>query len=339
VHGIYSFCVRRAGQIWLLLQSAACALTCYCSAFVASQEKHFGVGHVLAVDGQAADVVTIILDGECQLVKKGHTSRHSSSCVNTEFTSGFKTRLDVCQVGLIGARSLVGDISVLLSVPEPATVICSTAVHALQCRASVFLDQLQLPGQQCVALYTKYCLHAKLKLDWLQARGSDVDDLLGFQNLSLLINTEQDAVLECGPTAAANTGTDKAGVVQSTAATCSKLPGAHRRSSPTSVLLPDEDDSVKLLVASPTELAMARRALRNAPSLSTMSKTSIAWQKDASSAQPMCTQSRQHDAFLEPFPTLTRRRSLHAVSQPVVRHTQAVGYTIQYGHSAEAQWH
>jgi CRP-like cAMP-binding protein len=298
---------------------------------------------VLAVDGQPADVVTIILKGECQLIK-GNTPAQSTARVNTEFTSGFKTSLDVCKVGVIGARSLVGDISVLLNVPEPVTVVCSTAVHALQCRATVFLDQLQLPGQQCVALYTKYCTHAKLKLAWLQARGTDIDDLLEIQNLSLLINTENDAEHSSRPSAA-DAVTDKAGTVQTTAATCTKQLGINRQvslASISTVLLPqtvDDDSTTQMLAASPAEMLIARKALSNAPSLSTISKTSIAWQKDVNSTTtsstssrqlPVSTSSKQHSTFLEPFPTVTRRRSLHAVSQPVVRHTQTVGYANPY---------
>jgi CRP-like cAMP-binding protein len=302
---------------------------------LAQQEKHFGIGHVLAVDGQAADVVTIILNGDCQLLK-GNAPGQSTARVSTEFTSGFKTSLDVCKVGVVGARSLVGDISVLLNVLEPATVICSTAVHALQCRASVFLDQLQLPGQQCVALYTKYCTHAKLKLAWLQARGTDVDDLLGFRNLSLLINTKNDVEHDCRPTVA-DAAPDKASAIQATAATCSKqlgIPGQVTLATVSTVVLPptiDDDSTMQMSAASPAEMLIARKALSNAPSLSMIPKTSIAWQKDVNSTNsssylPVSTSSKQRSTFLEPFPTVTRRRSLHAVSQPVVRHTQAVAY-------------
>lgn len=50
--------------------------------------------------------------------------------------------MDVCQLGSLGPKALIGDIPALLGGVQPASVVAKTPLRVLQCRADKFAAHL-----------------------------------------------------------------------------------------------------------------------------------------------------------------------------------------------------
>lgn len=51
-------------------------------------------------------------------------------------------QVDVCHVGCLGPKAIVGDIPALLGGVQPAAVIARSPLKVLQCRADKYISQL-----------------------------------------------------------------------------------------------------------------------------------------------------------------------------------------------------
>eukprot|EP00904_Undaria_pinnatifida_P005680 jgi/Undpi1/2241/HiC_scaffold_12.g05627.m1 len=127
---------------------------------VLMRDARYGVGSILVEEGAGPTSVFLIVEGECRIIKgKPRTqsaaapkvvsrgARYNlrsgqSSKVGVVLTSGFHTQVDVCHLGSLGPKALVGDIPALLGGVQPASVVAKTPLTVLQCRADKFAAHL-----------------------------------------------------------------------------------------------------------------------------------------------------------------------------------------------------
>lgn len=85
------------------------------------------------------------MSGQCQYTAHGVTrSLHASRTANTRLAPRHLSlqQVDVCHLGSLGPKALIGDIPALLGGVQPASVVAKTPLRVLQCRADKFAAHL-----------------------------------------------------------------------------------------------------------------------------------------------------------------------------------------------------
>ncbi|CAM9757173.1 unnamed protein product, partial [Choristocarpus tenellus] len=172
------------------------------------KEVRYGVGSVLVEEGSAPTMVFIIVEGECRIVKgktqpPRPTSRREHAVtgpavrsarynlnssqgkkVNMLLSSGFSTQLDICQLGSLGPKAIIGDIPVLLGGVQPASIVAKTPLTVLQCKAEKFRDQMDY-NILAKKMYLEGALARKTRME---DRGTEVDRIMSFKGIPLLVD-------------------------------------------------------------------------------------------------------------------------------------------------------
>ncbi|CAM9981253.1 unnamed protein product, partial [Scytosiphon promiscuus] len=175
----------------------------------ACSTSRYGVGSKLVEEGADPTMVFVIVEGECRIVKSGkprslsrsqtqpngakgigsRSARYNlgsaqSSKVGVVLTSGFHTQVDVCQLGSLGPKALIGDIPALLGGVQPASVVAKTPLRVLQCRADKFAAHLDHNSRA----KTVFVEAAKARKTRMMERGAEVDQLMSLAGTPLLVD-------------------------------------------------------------------------------------------------------------------------------------------------------
>ncbi|CAM9940844.1 unnamed protein product [Ectocarpus sp. 12 AP-2014] len=172
---------------------------------VLMREARYGVGSILVHEGASPTMVFVIVEGECRIVKSGKpcSQSHSSgakvssgrsarynlgsaqgSKIDVVLTSGFHTQVDVCQLGSLGPKALIGDIPALLGGVQPASVVAKTPLRVLQCRADRFAAHLEHNARARKV----YVEAAKARRSRMTERGGEVEQLVSLAGTPLLVD-------------------------------------------------------------------------------------------------------------------------------------------------------
>ncbi|CAB1115637.1 unnamed protein product [Ectocarpus sp. CCAP 1310/34] len=181
---------------------------------VLMREARYGVGSILVHEGASPTMVFVIVEGECRIVKSGKPCSQSQasgakvsggrsarynlgsaqgSKIDVVLTSGFHTQVDVCQLGSLGPKALIGDIPALLGGVQPASVVAKTPLRVLQCRAdSMSPGALIAIGSATTRLsrtpHTVYVEAAKARRSRMTERGGEVEQLVSLAGTPLLVD-------------------------------------------------------------------------------------------------------------------------------------------------------